>query len=183
MKWIDSFIAWLEKVLRWDKTVPSLDHITEVPITPKPMTNEMTNTQKLYAVALGSIGKDMSPLDRAPDSLGCMESLDGVYFACFGEHLLSLENRLSTELGYQAMILDPRLEKIDIPEAGDIVISPTGYSKKGFSHGHTGIWGKYDVMSNDSASGLWRDNYTHEAWYTVFGTTLGFPIYFFRVRG
>lgn len=142
----------------------------------------MTNAEKLYQTAYDSLGKDMSPNDVAPDSLACMESVDGVWLAAFGEHLLAPESRVSTNLGYKAMRLDPRLEQIDIPETGCIVISPTGYSSKNSAHGHTGIWGNHDVMSNDSRTGRWTDNYTHAAWNTVFNRTLGFPVYFFRAK-
>lgn len=139
-----------------------------------------TKAEILYQTGVQSLGKDMSPADRAPDSLACMESVDGVWLEAFGKHLLTPDNRLSTELGYRAMLKDPRLVEISIPEVGCIVISPTGYSSNGSQHGHTGIWGKFDVMSNDSNTGLWTDNYTHEAWYNVFQKKLGFPVYFFR---
>lgn len=125
----------------------------------------------------------MSPLDRAPDYLACMESVDGVWFEAFGEHLLKPEDRLSTNKGYAAMLVDPRLKKIDTPEVGAIVISPTGHSTKGVSHGHTGIVGNFDIMSNDSNSGLWSDNYTKAAWTNVFHRTLGFPVYYFLPVG
>lgn len=151
-----------------------------IPTNPK---TTMTNREKLYQTALASLHKDMSPLDKAPNTLACMESVDGVYLTCFGEHLLSPATRLSTELGYQAMIIDRRLEKVTSPLPGDIVICPTGYSSIGSQHGHTGIWGNFDVMSNDSNTGLWTDNYTQTAWDTVFHKTLGFPVYYFRVIG
>lgn len=156
--------------------------VPSLPPNPPPMPPvTKTNREKLYDTAKASLGRDMSPLDIAPDRLACMESLDGVYFSAFGEHLLSQENRLSTEKGYQAMVQDKRLQKVSTPLPGDIVIDPTGYSKKGSLHGHTGIWGNYDVMSNDSNTGLWTDNYTHDAWHNVFEKTLGFPTFYFRV--
>lgn len=153
--------------------------VVQIPITP----TTMTNSDKLYETAKSSLGKDMSPQDLAPDSLACMESLDGVFCKAFGAHLLALPGRLSTEAGYNSMLKDTRLEVIKVPEPGCIVISPTGFSAKGAQHGHCGVWGKFDVMSNDSSTGLWTDNYTHEAWYTVFNKTLGFPVVFFKIIG
>lgn len=146
---------------------------------------EKTNREHLYDTAYASRGKDMSPLDKAPDNLACMESLDGVYFAAFGEHLLSPANRLSTNLGYKSMLKDSRLELIDNADAlpGDMVISPTGYSKKNAKHGHCGIRGKTAYMSNDSNTSLWTANYNLANWKLVFEDTLGFPIYHFRVKG
>lgn len=176
---IERFMAWLGKLLGWDATTPpeapKLPQDETLPVNPP----SMTNAERLYETALASLGKDMSPADHAPDSLACMESVDGVWLAAFGIHLLSPADRLSTELGYKAMLVDSRLRMIDTPEVGCIVISPTGFSTKGASHGHVGCWGKFDVMSNDSNSGLWTDNYTHEAWYDVFQKKLGFPVLFF----
>lgn len=160
-------------------TSPVLPEVKEVPMPTK------TNREKLYDTAYACRGKDMSPLDRAPDNLACMESLDGVYFTAFGEHLLKQEDRLSTARGYASMKVDPRLELIQNADAlpGDIVISPTGTSTKGALHGHTGIRGKTAYMSNDSSSGLWMANYNLPNWKLVFQDTLGFPIYHFRVKG
>lgn len=142
----------------------------------------MTNQEKLYSVALASIGRDMSPADIAPDSLACAESLNGVFKAAFGSPIGTGAALTSTKALYQHMLTDSRLQQVTMPQAGDIVISPTGYSSKGSTHGHTGIWGNHDVMSNDSNTGVWRDNYTHAAWYNVFHSTLGFPVLFFRVK-
>lgn len=139
-----------------------------------------SNKDKLYRVALASLGTDMSPQDLAPDSLACMESLDGVWFKAFGEHLLPLPGRLSTKAGYEALLKDSRFKVVSVPTTGCIVMSPTGYSTKRAPHGHVGIWGNYDVMSNDSDTGKWMDNYTHKAWYDVFQGTLGFPVVFFE---
>lgn len=165
--------------------VPAPPEATDLPQEPSLPIDKptMTNQEKLYQVAKESLGKDMSPQDLAPDSLACMESVNGVYLAAFGEELLPMSARLSTEAGYQAMVQDSRLEKTATPTPGCIVISPTGYSSKGSQHGHTGIWGNFDVMSNDSNSGRWTDNYTHDAWYKVFHDTLGFPVFFFNIKG
>lgn len=157
-----------------------------LPPNPAPMPEPVeTKRERLYRVAKSCIGRDMSPNDVAPDSLACMESLDGVWLETFGEHLLPLANRLSTASGYQAMLHDARLEKITEAQAlpGDISIAPTGTSAKGSPHGHVGIRGKETYMSNDSSTGLWKANYTLPAWKLVFSTTLKFPLYYFRVKG
>lgn len=167
--------------------VPPIQPVKES-LLPKPITMpEPTESkrERLYRVAKSCIGRDMSPNDVAPDSLACMESLDGVFLEAFGEHLLPPANRLSTANGYQAMLHDPRLEKITEADAlpGDISIAPTGTSTNGSAHGHVGIRGKEDYMSNDSSSGLWKAHYTIAAWKLVFTGTLKFPLYYFRVKG
>lgn len=183
---IDRIITFLAKYFQWQPDALESDRISPVtpithinPVIEAPM---VTNSMKLYETAKASLGKDMSPENKAPNSLACMESMDGVYLAAFGEHLLDPDERLSTQLGYQAMLKDGRLEPISAPEGGCIVICPTGYSSIGTSHGHTGVWGEYDVMSNDSNTGLWSDNYTHDAWYNLFQKTLGFPVFYFKVK-
>lgn len=178
--WVLSYMQWayphpIEEVPITPPEAPNLPQDEFLPIT-KPI---MSKADILYNKAVSSIGRDMSPLDKAPDSLGCMESVDGVWLAAFGEHLLDPAARLSTEEGYKAMVKDPRLEQIQVPTKGAIVISPTGFSSKGSKHGHCGIVGNYDIMSNDSNSGIWQDNYTKDGWKKVFGDTLGFPIYYF----
>lgn len=149
------------------------------PVIPVPV---KTKRERLYDVAKACIGRDMSPLDRAPDSLACMESVDGIWLETFGEHLLEPGDRLSTARGYAAMRVDPRLKRVEGPFLpGDIVISPTGMSTKGSPHGHTGIRGVNAYMSNDSGSGKWTANYNLPNWKAYFGDTLGFPTFHFRV--
>lgn len=163
-----------------DAPVTPLKPITEV-LPPNPAPIMKTNAQKLYDTSVACLGTDMSPADIAPDSLACAESLNGVYLKTFGQHLGTGPALTSTLALYQEMVVDKRLQKVVDPLPGDIVISPTGYSSKNSPHGHCGIWGNFDVMSNNSDSGKWKDNYTHEAWYDVFSKELGFPVYFFRV--
>ncbi len=186
MKWLDTLLRLLMDFLY--PTVSPLEplqppvSVPEPIITPK--VDTMINAEKLYQTAVQSLGKDMSPLDKAADYLACMESVDGVWLATFGEHLLAPVDRLSTNRGYAAMLKDKRLELIPNEDAipGDIVISPTGYSTKNSLHGHTAIRGKNTYMSNDSTTGLWTANYNIPNWKLVFHDTLGFPIYHFRVK-
>lgn len=175
--WFFNHSTWdlLEEALQGDKDKVTLDYTTETILNPKPM----DKAQKLYDTAVACIGIDMSPADIAPDSLACAESLNGVYFKAFGEHLGTSAALTSTKALYESMLKDVRLKQIYTPDLGSIVISPTGYSTKHASHGHTGVAGKFDIMSNDSASGLWRDNYEKSAWVNVFEKTLGFPTYYF----
>jgi len=162
--------------------------VESVPLPEKeipPAMPKLTKREHLYDTAYDSIGIDMSPQDKAPDALGCMESLDGVYLAAFGEHLLMPADRLSTARGYAAMRVNPNLELIKNEDAGfgDIVISPSGMSTKNSKHGHCGIRGHNAYMSNDSDTGKWLSNYNIPNWKLVFADTLGFPIFHFRVRG
>lgn len=189
---ITKLLAWLSTHFNWqEKTQQDLPHEASpivtppkppIPIITPPMPTK-TKAEILYETALASLHKDISPKDLAPDTLACMESMDGVWFAAFGEHLLPMPARLSTQAGYQAMLKDPRLKQVFEPEVGAIVISPTGSSSKGAQHGHVGCVGKFDIMSNDSNTGLWTDNYSKAAWIDVFHNTLGFPVKYFLPVG
>ncbi len=140
---------------------------------------EPTKQQILYRVAKESIGRDMSPKDLAPDRLACVDSLNGVFYAAFGEYIK--KGIVSTAALYALMERDPRFISVGSPEPGDIWIAVTGQSTKGAPHGHVGICGYTDVMSNDSDTGNWLANYTIAAWKLVFTKTLGFPLHAFRV--
>lgn len=157
---------------------------TPVPVPEPPKPPMPTKREILYGVAKASIGVDMSPNDIAPDSLACAESLNGVFRKAFGSVIAGGSALTSTNALFKAMKVDPRFEMINPEEflPGDITIAPTGYSTMNKPHGHCGVWGVSTVMSNDSDTGLWLANYTHAAWHNVFHTTLGFPIYGFRVK-
>src|SRR3954462_12894985 len=51
------------------------------------------------------------------------------------------------------------------PPSGDIVISPTGYGNGSMPNGHVGIIGDNgQIMSNNSATGLWDIHFTLASW-------------------
>jgi len=181
------FAALYSAMSKKNPPVQEMEHLPIQVKYPEPLmptsTPVLTGREKLYQTALACLGKDMSPADVAPDSLACAESINGVYKACFGGFIGIGAELTSTFALWKRLLADPRFTEVTEPLAGDIVISPTGTSHTGAGlHGHTGIWGNHDVMSNDSSTGKWTDNYTHQAWYDVFQKRLGFPVYFFRVR-
>lgn len=201
---LEGFIQFLARFLKWDNTPihpdpsdtyfshtmepekPTFDVPTTMfpmpPETPKTTSSDavpLTAAEHLYEIAKDSIGQDMSPRDVAPDSLGCAESLNGVYFKAFGQLIAGGFGLTSTNALWKSLMTDMRFKEIDVPQLGCIVINPTGTSTKGAAHGHCGIWGKFDVMSNDSNSGLWQDNYSQQAWHNVFEKKLGFVSYYF----
>lgn len=141
---------------------------------------KMNNRTKLYEAAVSFLGADASPRDLADDELGCAESVNEIHKKVFGTYI-SPQNILSTYRMYEALTTDPRFVKVDKPQEGTIVISPTGYSSKGAKNGHVGICGKNDIiMSSDSRSGLWLENYTIRSWESYYVVKLGFPIHYFN---
>jgi hypothetical protein len=153
----------------------------DVPAPPAPKCQ--TAAEKLYAAAYASIGRDMS--NRAPDALGCADSLNNIHQKAFG---FEIGGGTSTYLLYHALAASDRFAKVTIPQAGDIIICPSGYSSKGARNGHVGIVGRNTapdgslwVMSNDSFKGTWEANYTVKSWRAHFGTELGFPVHIYRL--
>ena len=139
------------------------------------------NLQKFHQGAIYFLGKDASPIDLAGDELGCAETLNEIYKKTFGEYM-SPANILSTYRLYEAIKNSPKFVRTTSPEEGTIILSPTGYSSKGAKNGHVGIIGKAGIiMSNDSRSGLFLENYTLQSWKQYYGDKLGFPMYFFNV--
>src|SRR3990167_6058245 len=136
--------------------------------------------QKLYETALTFISIDASPLDNAPDELGCVESLEQVYFKAFGEYL---GGGVSTLRLYYALLNNKKFVKVTSPLEGDIILSPTGMASKKteITNGHVGICGQNGkIMSNNSSNGLWMQNYDTWSWRMRFITNGGYPLYLFR---
>lgn len=144
--------------------------------------NIITNRELFYKVALGYLGKDASPNDIAPDEYGCAESVNDIHQAAFGTQI---GGDVSTYRLYAALKDQPVLfEEIDQPLSGDICISPTGYQtgkNPPFKNGHVGIVGENGViMSNDSGTGKFMQNYSLATWRARYVDMGGFLMKFYR---
>jgi hypothetical protein len=182
---IESLIAKLmvelRKALLAQKTPETI--MEDPPEAPKQPVVK-SNADKLYEAAYSCLGLDMS--DRAPDSLGCADAVNNIHQKAFG---VEIGGGTSTYHLYKALMASKRFtEVLGIPEKGDIVISPTGFSTKNAANGHVGIVGKNKspdgtlyIMSNDSFKGTWEANYTLKSWRAYFGTKLGFPVKLYRL--
>ena len=123
------------------------------------------NRDKLYQVALSFLGKEASPLDRAPDDLACAESVNNVHRIALG---VEIGGDLSTTKMYVVIQNSHLFYEVTEPGTGDIVLSPTGYVKT--PNGHVGIMGDEGVvMSNNSLTGLWDKHIKLEDWKKRYG--------------
>lgn len=115
---------------------------------------------RLLAVARFALGTDASPLDIVNDELGCAESVSTLIGKVIPFPVITGTWTLNEYLDN-----DNRFVRIESqPEAGDIIISPTG-SGNGRIRGHVGIIGEAGIVySNNSATGLWDDLYTLTSW-------------------
>lgn len=138
------------------------------------------NAKRIYETALACLETDVTPKDEYPDSVSCAITVNRIYQKTFGTEI---GGGASTYWLYNALLANTGFEMVDIPKEGDIVISPTGYAGKGgtIPNGHTGICGKDGlIMSNDSATGLFKQNYTISTWYTRYVEHGHFPMKYFR---
>ena len=133
---------------------------------------------RFYLGALTCLNTEASPNDLAPDELGCAETVNAIHKKVFG---FEVGGNLSTNRMYKALDKNPLFVRIDNPSEGDIVISPTGYGNGRLSNGHVGIVSKDGmVMSNDSATGLFIENFTLDTWKARYRDIGGYPVAFFR---
>lgn len=136
-----------------------------------------TTREKLYVVARKSLGIDVSPSDNAPDDLACVESLCQI----LGKVGIETPKTLSTLTFYNWLKKSPRFIQTTENKVGNIIISPTGKGNGSIPHGHTGILGESGwILSNDSATGMWLENYTLQSWIARYRTKGGYPIYYFE---
>lgn len=131
--------------------------------------------EKLYLIATSLLGRNLCPQNN---EFGCAESVNEVVFAAFGDYA---GGDLSTARMYLSIQNNAKFVRVDTPIQGDILISPTGYGNGKLANGHTGIVGANGViMSNNSANGLWQENYTLRTWKERYVDLGGFPMAYFR---
>lgn len=127
-------------------------------------------SNKIYKTGKQYLGKDVS---AKYNELGCAEAVNFIVKKAIGR---AVGGDVSTYRMYKSLIKDEEFEKVQEPELGDIILSPTGYGDG--SPGHVGIIsdnGK--IMSNRSADSLWSEHLTMDDWKEKFKS---FPIDFYR---
>ena len=142
------------------------------------MKPDLSFSGSLYLMAISKLGKDASPQDRASDEYGCVESVTEIIHAMLPE----VPVMLGTYTFWEYMQRSQRFQETLYPERGCIVISPTGTSSKKAKNGHVGIMGDNEIiMSSDSRSGLFLENYALKSWKLYYKDKLGFPVFFYKL--
>lgn len=136
-----------------------------------------SNREKFYKFAKTKIGQDVSPFDLAPDDLGCVDTINNLYKLCFGSEIK--RGIVSTVALYGVLSKDSRFRPITEPLEGDIIISVTG-TGNGKIHGHVGVYGPL-IMSNDSATGNLKENFTPKSWQDRYSVLGGMKTHYFRI--
>ena len=131
----------------------------------------------LYEQARLWLGRDVSPLDLVNDDLGCAESVSCVIAKVTPFPIITGTASLVEYLKKSTRFL-PVYGNV---QRGDIIISPTG-SGNGRIRGHVGIFGENEtIMSNDSLTGLWAQNFTTEKWFARYSVSGELKTYFFTL--
>ena len=130
----------------------------------------------LLSVCKGYLGTDASPRDIAKDELACAETVTTILRTVYPTTPI-----ITGTWTLFDWLRDAKngWEETQTPEPECIVISPTGMGNPG-TVGHTGFVGENNViMSNDSRTGKFLENYTIDTWNAYYKKR-GFPVYYFR---
>lgn len=139
--------------------------------------------ERIYQEAKSCLGKAITLDPSVPIDVRCAEATSYVLLKA-GVPAVPPTGIAGTGDLYAWFLKNPafRLVGIDQLQGGDIIISPSGYSKTGAPHGHVGIAGKVNqgIMSNNSDTGTFLEAWSVPAWVRYYSTGLGFPIFAFR---
>lgn len=135
----------------------------------------------LYGLSLAYLGTDASPDDAAPDEVGCADTVSTIVRNCFGD---IIPHTVSTQQLFQILDKSSKFKRVKDFKFGDIIISPTAPGKQPgkLTNGHVGIVGEGDeIMSNDSKTGTFIQNYTIESWVKRYRDIGKYGVYSFRI--
>lgn len=142
-----------------------------------------TPAEKLYDAAKAAylIHEHLTLDESVPADVGCMEAISTLLKRC--EYDIPPKGIPGTATGYEWLCNNPLFKVAPFAvnssyTKGSIIISPPP-GKTGYPHGHIGIIGEYGILSNDSETGEFRENYTIQTWADFFGRLRGLPIYIF----
>lgn len=169
--WLKSFFSRFKKFHK-ENTPPPEPVIETPPEPPKPMP-----PSPIYEKAKSCLGTDIA---ATQNELGCAEAVSYIFNACKVQYFPA-KGFLSTADFYKWLKTNAVLVT-DEPQPGDIIISPTGTSTIGSTHGHIGVVGKFGIMSNNSMNGLFQQNYTMDSWTRYYHVKLGFPVLYYRAQ-
>jgi len=137
--------------------------------------------KRLYDVAYASLGKKLGLDKSVPKDVNCANALSHVLILA-GVKGLPVKGIAGTAALYEWLKKSKDFVEVQTPGTGDIICYPTGYGKPTISNGHIFIKGKYQLMSNNSKSGLWDNHWKSlaeaDAYYTQKG---GIPRFCFRL--
>ncbi len=137
-----------------------------------------SNSEKLYKVAIASVGKDVTPNDEIIDDVACVTNV--CYF--LRQVVADLPNLAYTPYFLDYLKKDNRFELTNEVSPGHIILSATG-TGNGTIRGHTGIISKNEkIMSGNSTTGRWEENFTLSSWDKRYRVGGGMKTWIFRIK-
>jgi len=168
---IRDLLTWLQ--IRAGLLKEQVDELKTPHNSPK-----MPPSEHLYRVAVSFLNTDASPLDKADDEVGCAESVSNILQTAFGDFPIEIE--LATWILNKKLDTHSKFKRTLDLDCGNIIISPTG-SGNGSTRGHVGIIGKDGkIMSSESATGLWKENYSIDTWVSRYRHKGGMPVFVYK---
>lgn len=143
--------------------------------------------EKIYTAAAENLGKHLTLNDAIPAEIGCAEAVSKILFLA---GIYTADKGIAGTATLDAWLASsPSFERIELPEEGAIIVSPTGQGN-GTVVGHTGIVGRFGNMypqdwgicSNDSATGLFLERWSFARWQAYYGITGGLPVHVYRAK-
>lgn len=137
----------------------------------------LTMKPTLLSITKSHLMEDITPKDEIPDEVACSQVLTT---------LMKELDSYTPIIGGTWTLMEwlnksPRWKKVEQPEPGDIVLSPTGYGK---GTGHCGVVMENDLIASNNSFGINRgkltENYTMTTWQKKYGIDQGMPILFYR---
>ncbi len=185
MKWLLQLIDVIMRKLY--PPMPSTDDITEVLLqthqeaqnTPQeaPVATTKTKGQVLYETAAQCLGQHMSLNNAVPISVGCAEALSAVLKkAGFSVPKLGIAGTTQMLAWLET---NPAFVEVSSYKRGQIIISATG-TGNGKIRGHCGVEGDKGIMSNESQSGLWKEQWDIDSWNSYYERYGGIPTRYFQ---
>lgn len=127
------------------------------------------------------LGTDASPKDKAPDRLGCAETVTTI----LNEYDPRIPVMIGTLEFWRFMEKHTELfERIYEPEAGAIVMCATTTNTRPdlLPNGHTGFYlDNFHIASNASATGKFEQNYDRDSWRQLFHYYGGYGVKLYRL--
>lgn len=146
-----------------------------------------TNAIRFYERALTFLGRDASPRDEVSDYFACVESINNIHEAEFG---FPVGGQYSTYWMQKALAISPYFKEVSVNDLdkGDILIFPTGSGTRRFPNGQLIIpsghvlvcAGGNLLMSNDSASGNFMQNYSIDSAMQRWVKDGGYSVFAYR---
>lgn len=147
------------------------------------MDNTITeNGLKIYNVAKECLGTHITLDDNVPHELGCAEAISYILKQTELFATLPATGFPGTAALADWLTSNPLFEEVEEPIPGDIVVYPTGSSSIDSPHGHVFICGKYGLLSNDSATGLFLEVWDIKKATEYYQNVLKFMPHFFRAK-